>query len=99
MSPDAFRRKVGTNLRQARWLAGRTQEQVEGVTLRYYQDLERGNRNATLETLLMLAQQFRVTVADLTNVPGARASEVPLFEREATAPPKGHKPRTHPRSR
>jgi transcriptional regulator with XRE-family HTH domain len=59
-------------------MAGLAQEQVEGVTLRYHQDLERGLRNPTLETLLALAQQFHVTVADLTNVAGVRPSDVPL---------------------
>jgi transcriptional regulator with XRE-family HTH domain len=95
----AFLKKVGANLRRARWLAGLTQEQVGGLSLRYYQDLERGLRNPTLEMLLLLAQQFAVTVADLVNVPGARPAEVRLEDREAAAPPPGRKPRTHPRSR
>jgi transcriptional regulator with XRE-family HTH domain len=99
VTPDAFRRKVGANLKQARWLAELTQEQVQGVTLRYYQDLERGIRNPTLDLLHLLAQQFGITVADLVNVPGARPAETRLEDREATAPARGRKPKTHPRSR
>ncbi|MBX3218933.1 MAG: helix-turn-helix transcriptional regulator [Labilithrix sp.] len=88
-----FRAAVGVNLKRARWLAGLTQEQVEGVTLRHYQEIERGRENPTLETLFGLANQFGVTVADLVNVPSARASKVLLIERSATAPKVGRKPR------
>jgi transcriptional regulator with XRE-family HTH domain len=88
-----FRAAVGGNVKRARWLAGLTQEQVEGVTLRHYQEIERGRKNPTLETLFGLAEQFGVTVADLVNVPSARASKVPLTERNATAPKVGRKAR------
>jgi transcriptional regulator with XRE-family HTH domain len=90
---EAFRTRVGQNLKKARWLVGLTQEQVEGITLRYYQDLERGKRNATLEMLYMLAKQFRVTVADLVDVPGERPSPVRLADTHAGAPKTGRKPR------
>ena len=93
MAPEVFLRKVGANLKRARWLAGLTQQQVQGITLRYYQDLERGLRNPTLEILLLLAQQFGVSVADLVNVPGARAAETRLEDRPAQPPPRGRKPR------
>ncbi len=93
MDFDHFRAAVGENLRRARWLAGLTQEQVEGITLRHYQELERGRRNPTLETLLILAQQFDVTVADLVNVRGFRASKTLLTDRKAEPPKVGRKPR------
>lgn len=88
-----FRAAVGVNLKRARWLAGLTQEQVEGLTLRHYQEIERGRKNPTLETLFGLAEQFGVTVADLVNVPGARAAKVLLTERNAEAPRVGRKPK------
>jgi transcriptional regulator with XRE-family HTH domain len=89
--------RVGQNLKKARWLAGLTQEQVEGITLRYYQDLERGKRNPTLELLFMLAKQFRVTVADLVDVAGERPSPRRLADAQAEPPRTGRKPR--PRAR
>lgn len=91
MDFDRFRAAVGANLKKSRWLAGRTQEQVEGVTLRHYQELERGRSNPTLETLFGLAVQFNVTVADLVNVPGARPNQVPLSECKARPPKVGRK--------
>jgi transcriptional regulator with XRE-family HTH domain len=96
---DRFRTGVGSNLKKARWLAKMTQEEVEGITLRHYQEIERGRRNPTLETLFGLARQFGVTVADLTNVPGARPSKPPLSERRAAAPRVGRKPKPHRRPR
>jgi transcriptional regulator with XRE-family HTH domain len=88
---DRFRAGVGENLKKSRWLAGLTQEQVEGITLRHYQELERGRRNPTLATLFGLAIQFGVTVADLVSVPGARPTKVPLSERAARPPKVGRK--------
>jgi transcriptional regulator with XRE-family HTH domain len=95
----AFRRRVGANLQRARWLSEKTQEDVKSVTLRYYQDLERGARNPTLEVLFVLADEFGVTVADLVNVAGARPSGARLDERKATPIPAGRKPRRASRSR
>jgi transcriptional regulator with XRE-family HTH domain len=69
------------------------------VTLRYYQDLERGVRNPTLEVLFALADEFGVTVADLVNVPGGRPSVPRLDERKASPIPAGRKPRTESHSR
>lgn len=88
-----FRAAVGVNVKRARWLAGMTQEEVTGLTLRHYQEIERGRKNPTLETLFGLAEQFGVTVADLVNVPGARANGVLLVERKATPPKVGRKPK------
>jgi transcriptional regulator with XRE-family HTH domain len=91
---------VGRNIRHARHLAGRTQEQVEGVTLRYYAEIERGVRNPTLEVLLLLAEQFGCTVADFVDVPGGRVSDPRLEKRKPADPPRpGRKPKSHSRSR
>lgn len=83
-----FRSRVGENVRRARHLAGRTQEQVEGITLRYYREIERGERNPSLEVLFALAQQFGVSVADLVDVPGARLSTPRLEKRKPVSPPR-----------
>ena len=50
-------KQLGANLRQARWAAGMTQEEVaaKGISYRYYQELERGQRNPTLRMLADLA--------------------------------------------
>ena len=91
MDIQTLKKRVGDNLRKARWMAGLTQEQVEGVTLRYYQDLERGKRNPTLEMLNVLATQFGVTVADLVNVPGARPMAGGLSSVRIEGPKAGRK--------
>jgi transcriptional regulator with XRE-family HTH domain len=96
---DDFLRLVGTNLKRARWIAGMTQEEVPGITLRYLQDLEAGRRNPTIQVLHGLAQAYGVTVADLTDVPGARRGKVALDKRPAEAPKAGRKPKGHPRHR
>lgn len=90
----SFSKRVGANMRKARWLRGWTQEDVaaRGITYRYYQELERGERNPTLRTLLELAEIFGVTVADLVNVPGARASDPPLSAQKASPPRRGRRP-------
>lgn len=99
MELDELQRLVGKNIQKARWIRGLTQEQVNGITLRYYQELERGKRNPTLATLLNLAEQFEVSVADLVNVPGGRPAKIKLEDRKATAPKAGRKPKGHPRAR
>jgi transcriptional regulator with XRE-family HTH domain len=98
---ETFAQRVGANLRKARWLRGWTQDEVaaRGITYRYYQELERGERNPTLKTLLELAGILGVTVADLVNVPGSRPAEVPLSARQASAPKRGRKPRPKRRAR
>ena len=95
MDHTSFAKKLGANLRKARWLKGWTQEDVaaQGVTLRYYQEMERRERNPTLRLLLELADILGVTVADLASVPGARPSDPPLSARKAQPPPRGRKPK------
>ncbi len=100
MESETFLERMGTNIRHARHLAGLTQEDVQGVTLRYYSEIERGLRNPTVGVLLALADQFGCTVADLVDVPGARLSTPRLEKRKPQNPPRaGRKPRSHPRSR
>jgi transcriptional regulator with XRE-family HTH domain len=92
-----FLRRLGKNLRTARWIKGLTQQDVAaaGITYRYYQELERGSRNPTLRTLHELAQVLGVRVADLVDV-GERAAAVDLATAKATPPPRGRKPHKSP---
>jgi transcriptional regulator with XRE-family HTH domain len=68
---STFLRRVGTNVRKARWLVGLTQQEVAargGITYRHYQELERGRVNPTLRTVRDLALLLGRTVAELTDV-------------------------------
>ena len=79
MDFDALLLRVGENLRRARWIAGLTQEDVAalGITYRYYQELERGQRNPTLRILHHLADTLGTTVGALcgTDPAASRAAE------------------------
>ncbi len=91
-----YLRRVGENLRRARWASGLTQEGVaaHGISYRYYQELERGARNPTLRTLHHLARVLGTTVAALCNVDAAataRAAER-MADYKLTAPKRGRKP-------
>jgi transcriptional regulator with XRE-family HTH domain len=74
-----FLRRLGRNLRRARWRKGLRQEDVagEGFTYRYVQELERGVRNPSVKMLFDLAQVLDVRVADLVEV-GERKAPVKL---------------------
>lgn len=87
--------RVGSNIRKARWLKRLTQEQVSaaGMSYRYFQEVERGERNPSLQVLQEIASILDVTVADLTNIPGARPKGTPLDKLKAKAPPRGRHPR------
>ena len=89
-----FLKYFGKNLRQARWISGQTQQEVaaQGLSFRWYAELERGQQNPTLKTVFDLAQILGVMPADLLDVPGARPSRVRLADRRATPPKRGRKP-------
>ena len=60
--------KLGQNLKEARLKFNLTQKQVADkaeVHVNWYARLERGEENASLETLKKLAKIFKVKVADL----------------------------------
>lgn len=81
-------------MRRARWRAGLTQQEVasKGITYRYLQELERGVRNPSVQTLFDLAQILGVRVADLVEV-GERRAPVDLsMVPESAAPRAGRKP-------
>lgn len=95
MDYDTFAGKVGKNIRKARWLRGWTQGDVaaQGISYRYFQEVERGERNPTMRMLFELAEILGVTVADLTNVAGARPGATALTSLKADPPPRGRKPK------
>jgi len=87
-----FRRRVGANVRRARWAAGMTLQEVAAktLTLRILSELERGRGNPTLETLFTLARVLRVSVRDLVDA-GDGPGGTPLAQRPAVAPKRGRK--------
>ncbi len=87
-------RRVGENIRRARWLRGLTQEQVaaKGFNYRFYQEIERGTRNPSLRTLHDLARALDVSVLDLLDI-GQPRMNPPLRRLRPEAPRRGRKPR------
>lgn len=66
---DKILRGFGRHLAQLRHDAGLTQEEVaerSGLHANYIGDLERGERNPTLITLLAVAKAFGISVSELT---------------------------------
>lgn len=75
-----------------------TQEEVaaKGISYRYYQELERGQRNPTLRMLADLAGIFGINVVQLVETETAAdiKGRIPLAELDVTAPRRGRKPKT-----
>jgi transcriptional regulator with XRE-family HTH domain len=95
---DTFLRRLGTRVQKARWVTGKTQEEVawqSGITYRHYQELERGKVNPTARTLYALARVLGRSIAELVDVePRLRGrSMVSLADVEATPPKRGRKPK------
>ena len=90
MDFESFVRRIGANLRKARWMAGLNQEQAasEVLTFRLLAALERGKGNPTLRTLLMLAQRYGLSVRDLVEVGGEKPLRVPLYKAVVEKPPR-----------
>jgi transcriptional regulator with XRE-family HTH domain len=87
----AFLKRVGANVRRARWSEGKTQTSVQAMTPRVYGELERGLGNPTLKTLFLLAQEFDVSVSDLVNI-RTDARQVSLKDKPERRPKAGRKP-------
>lgn len=87
MDLDAFRKRVGRNVRVARWEAGLTLEELAAktMTFRLLGELERGRGNPTLETLYNLARALDVRPSDLLLTVAQAASK-------ASPPKRGRKP-------
>lgn len=101
MDFEDFLARVGENLVKARHARGLTREQAaEGRgAVRYLWELETGRRNPSLQMLFTLAERYGVTPADLLSVPGARPSKKFLSDLKVEGPPRGRKPKGHPRAR
>lgn len=68
MDDDYLQRAVGRNIRRLRDATGLSQEAFAeslGYQRNYIATLERGERNLTLRTVVLLAKQFRVTLAEI----------------------------------
>lgn len=60
----------GKRLRGLRTVAGKTQEQAAadmGISIKTYQALEQGQRGGSVDTLLLIAEYFRVSLDFLVN--------------------------------
>ena len=90
-----FLSNLGNNLRRARWAAGMTQEQVaaKGISYRYYQELERGQRNPTLRTLNEIAEILNTSVVALVEMESCDQirQRVPLADLDLQPPKRGRK--------
>ena len=87
-------KRLGRNMRKARWLKGWTQQEAAsatGINYRYLQELERGIRNPSLRMLFDLAQSYEIRVVDLLDV-NERTKAVSLAAAKAAAPKRGRKP-------
>jgi transcriptional regulator with XRE-family HTH domain len=91
---DAFRKRVGAQVRRARWAAGLSQEDAsaEVLTFRLLGLLERGEGNPTLRSLFLLARKLDASVAELVDVETDRAKKPPLKSRPLRPPKPGRKP-------
>jgi len=75
---------LGERLRNRRNELGFTQESISeqiGISLRYYQMIERGERKASLETIIGLSKVLRISVdyllfGDVSNGPSNPVSEL-----------------------
>jgi transcriptional regulator with XRE-family HTH domain len=79
--PDVERqlRSIAANVRRRRAELGLTQEQLgeaAGISYRYLQDIERGRKNITVETLVRLARALRARSIQLMRVARLQAPQV-----------------------
>lgn len=95
MDLPTLRRRLGTNVRRARWAAGLTQEEAAaktGIDFRHYQEIEQGRVDLKLSTLHALADGFRATIAAFVEVDTAATARARERMAGATPPPTGRKP-------
>ena len=95
MDFDRFRKRVGAKVRQARWAANLTQQDLAAatLTLRLLSALEGGRGNPTLHTLFSLARSLDVSVKELVDVEADSPNREPLTKRRLRPPRPGPKPR------
>jgi transcriptional regulator with XRE-family HTH domain len=90
-------RRLGRNVRRARWAAGLTQAQLasSGISMRYLGEIERGARNPSFETIFRLARLLNTSASvlvDIENVASTRA-RTRLESARIVAPKRGRKPK------
>jgi transcriptional regulator with XRE-family HTH domain len=71
---------VGLNVRRLRQAKGLSQEELyaaSGVSQQFISEIENGSRNPTIETLAILAQALKASVADLVTIPDGVKIRVP----------------------
>ena len=97
MDFEEFLLRVGEHIRRARWAAGMTQEEVAAANLsyRYFQEVERGERNPSLATLHTIAGVLDVPVAVLVETdPTATATARAKLSQAPLKPPRrGRRPK------
>jgi transcriptional regulator with XRE-family HTH domain len=66
-----LKKKLGTRIKELRESKGLTQEDMDegqnGLPVRTFQDIERGNSNVTLKSLNLIARRLEVELKDLFN--------------------------------
>lgn len=69
---------VGKRLREVRKRKGLKQEDMEafGISYKYYQKIERGNANITLETLEKISAAFHMDPVELFSFPMSKYREI-----------------------
>ena len=95
MDLAAFRRRVGANVKRARWAAGLTQEEAaarRGVDFRHYQEIEAGRVDPKLSMLYSLAVGLGATVAALVDMDPVATRKARERMAVAKRPPTGRKP-------
>lgn len=67
MNLDQAMKALGRNVRKLRKLRNLTQEEMRdyGFNYRYFQKIEAGNVNATLDTLVKLCKVLKCSLVDL----------------------------------
>lgn len=67
MNVEAAMKRLGKNVKRLRQAKGLTQEKMReaGFNYRYYQKIEAGEVNATLDTLVRLARVFKCPLSEL----------------------------------
>lgn len=95
MDLAAFRRRVGANVKRARWAAGLTQEEAaarRGIDLRHYQKIEAGRVDPKVSMLYSLAAGLGTTVAALVEIDPVATKKARERMSVAKRPPTGRKP-------
>ncbi len=71
MNFNQLKRKLGARIKELRESKGLTQEDMDegqnGLPVRTFQDIERGNSNVTLKSLNLIAKRLEVDLKDLFN--------------------------------